>query len=155
MTQRRAVLWFPFSEGATPTTLAASTLNRLFLPSIRETEVGREYEGYTVTRIILRLTIFSDGGTEQVITCGIIAQQEDVAIASVSPVGDPTADWMWHEEFVLKNSGDLESMLITRDLGSQRRLRGAGTELYWYAENRDAADAVKIHRSGRVLIKRA
>jgi len=142
-----------FSEGATVLTLGPGSAARLLLPSLREAEVGREYEGYTVTRILLNLWILSTGA-EAIITSGVIYQQEDVAVGSVQPDVDPHADWMWQEDTVAPASTD-DGIRIHRDIRSQRKLRGGDNELYWYVKSRSGAVSVELHRSGRVLVKRA
>ena len=104
--------------------LGAGAVARLFVPSIREAETGREYEGYTVTRMLLNLLLRSTSGSDRVLTCGMIIQQEDVLIGSVLPDDDPHADWLWHEEFVVGVNDHAPHALISRDIRSQRIARG-------------------------------
>ncbi len=154
MPNRRGVLWLPFSEGAVVTTLAAGNTTRLDIGSIREAEVGREYEGYTVTRSLLTIKVANTSGGTNVWAAGLIVLQENVALATVTPAATPSADWLWHEEFVAANLFNDATSLVHRDLASQRKARGGDSILWLYITNRGAS-AVSIHRAGRVLIKRA
>ena len=71
MATRRKMYWMRFSEGSAFTVVAAANVSRLAIPSVRETEVGREYEGYTITRAIINVTLRS-ATTMAVVTCGMI-----------------------------------------------------------------------------------
>jgi len=156
--RRRSTLWMPFSEGAATTDIAASATARLALPSIREAEVGREYEGYTVTRIVLgwyAAYATATAGVKEQYVCGIITHQEDIAVGQFDPVTAPSADWMWHEEF----TGAVENASLdenqSRDLRSQRKVRGGDSEVFWYITNRSTSKVLRVHRRGRMLVKRA
>jgi len=152
MATKRRMYWMRFSEGAAFTIIAAANVSRLALPSVREAEVGREYEGYTVTRAILNLTLRS-ATTMAVVTAGLHIQQEDIAIATVTPAGDPHADWFWHEEFLVNDSGD-DPLQIHRDIRSQRKARGGDSDMFFVINNRSGVN-VEVHRSGGILVKRA
>jgi len=146
-----------FTEGATVLGMAAGAVSRLLLPSLREAEVGREYEGYTITRFLLSLFLNQTSGTgttTSVVALGLITQQEDVAITAVDPAADPHADWMWWETFVVGSSINQPNARITRDIRSQRRARGGDSIVHLYAFNR-GGETIDIHRSGRMLVKRA
>jgi len=143
-----------FSEGAARISLAANTVTRLILPSIREVEVGREYEGYTITRTIVNLHASASTGVI-VIANGMLLQNESVAIGNVNPDAEPHVDWHWWEEFAVGANEGVLDQGIHRDISSQRRARGGETFLGWYIVNRDVTNAVNIHRSGHVLVKRA
>jgi len=151
--RRRGTFWMEFSEGAVLLTLAFGGISRLLIPSLREGEVGREYEGYTVTRTIFNLFLHSTGA-EVVCTAGIIILPESVGASSVDPTAEPAADWLWREEFVAPASAD-EPLEIHRDVGSQRKARGGETEQFFYVVNRSGVAGVELHRSGRTLVKRA
>jgi len=156
VSRRRSTLWMPFSEGASTTAIAAGAVSRLILPSIREAEVGREYEGYTVTRILCTWSASIASGGNVVYTCGIIRQNEAVAVGQIDPVANPSADWMWHEEFNLISTGGFGQGPdnLTRDLGSQRKVQGGESEVFWYIVNRGGV-TITVHRAGRMLVKRA
>ena len=151
---RRGTYWMAFNEGSVPVSQAGGAVSRLLLPSIRELEVGREYEGYTVTRTILNLFLISETAAQLVIDVGLITLQEDVTIAAIDPPTQPHADWMWNETFVVDDNIAAPHTLIQRDLRSQRRTRGGDSEMYFYVVNRGGTP-VSVHRSGRMLVKRA
>jgi len=153
-TRRRGTFWATFSEGATATTVVSTAASRLFLLSTREAQVGRQYEGYTVTRMIFNLHLQQLTDVEEAVSCGIILQNADIAVASVEPAADQYADWLWWEEFLPGVSAVGNWNLITRDIRSQRKARGADTELWFYVTNRGGGSIV-VHRSGRILCKRA
>jgi len=153
--RRRGMYWMPFSEGVAPLVMAAGISSRLFIASIRETEVGRVYEGFTVTRMVFNLRAFAGAGVDTILACGIILLPVDVALANILPGADKLVDWLWQEEYMLATSNSQGELNITRDIRSQRKARGGDSELWFYAENRDAVQTVTIHRSGRALIKRA
>ncbi len=152
MPQRRSTFWMPFSEGAAMFSLTSGLNSRLLIPSIRESEVGREYEGFTITRTILNLRMTLASGTDIVVTAGIIMENEDIDVDDVEPVDNPSADWIWHEEFIVPSAS--ESLEIHRDIGSMRKARGGEQSIFFYLHNRTAT-TVLVHRSGRMLIKRA
>ena len=152
MADKRRVYWMRFSEGAAFAVVAAGNNSRLLVPSIREAEVGREYEGFTITRLIINVTLRS-ATTLAVVTMGVIVQQEDIALATVQPAADPHADWFWCEEFLANDSGD-DSLQIHRDIRSQRKARGGDSEVYIYVVNRSGVN-IEVHRSGSMLVKRA
>jgi len=153
VSRRRGTYWMSFSEGATLLTMAPGATSRLLIPSLRETEAGREYEGYTVTRMLLNIFIQSTGA-EAIVTFGVILQTESVAVGQVGPVQEPHADWLWQEDLVTGPSTD-EPLRIHRDIRSQRKSRGGENEFYVYAVSRSGVISVELHRSGRVLVKRA
>jgi len=153
MADRRQTYWMSFSEGATLLTQGPGIQTRLLIPSLRETEVGREYEGYTVIRVILKLWLHSTGA-EAVITSGIMTHAEGVALAQLNPANDPHVDWLWQEDTVVSASVD-EPRVVERDLRSMRKSRGGDNNLFWYVVNRSGVVSVELHRSGRALIKRA
>ena len=142
-----------YSEGAAFTSLAPGQSSRLFLASVRETEVGREYEGYTVTRTLMNWSLHS-ASAPLVATCGMITEQEDIGLASVTPAGDPSADWMWFEEFLAPDSTD-PALILHRDIRSQRKARGGDAALFLYVDNRSSVSTLEVHRAGRVLAKHA
>ena len=152
--RRRGTYWATFSEGAVKTALPAGTVSRLFLLSTREAEVGREYEGYTVTRMIFNLFLLQQSDVESPASCGIILQNTDIALADIEPASDQFADWLWWEEFLPAQTSAHPMTIITRDIHSQRKARGADTDLYFYIVNRGTT-TLEVHRSGRVLLKRA
>ena len=154
-TRRRGTFWMPFSEGAVPLAHAAGISSRLLIASIRETAHGREFEGYTVTRILFNMTITADAGNDNVVAAGIILLPSDVALANVGPADERLVDWMWQEEWQVGVINNFNQVRISRDIRSQRKARGGDTELYFYVENRDGANGLQVHRSGRVLVKRA
>ena len=153
--RRRGMYWMPFSEGTTLLTMAANTSSRLFIASIRETEVGRTYEGFTVTRMVFNVTAFSDAGSGNVLSMGIILLPADVVLTSILPGPDKLVDWLWNEDHVVGIQNTDLTLKISRDIRSQRKARGGDSELWFYAENRDSVNAISLHRSGRALIKRA
>ena len=152
--RRRGTYWAHVSEGAAILEMAAGAVSRLLLMSLRETEVGREYEGFTVTRVISNLYLFGQTSTDLVITSGLILHAENVAIGQIDPVAEPHTDWLLNEEHVVSQGVEGNPMTVHRDLGSQRKARGGESELFWYLFNRSGA-AIRVHRSARVLLKRA
>jgi len=153
MTTRRKTYWMSFSEGSTVLSMAPGAVARLIIPSLREAEVGREFEGYTITRSILNLWCVSTG-SEAIITHGLMVHQEDVSAGQITPDLDPHADWLWQEDTVVPQSTD-DSIRIHRDIRSQRKARGGDSNYFWYIVNRSGVVTVEVHRSGRCLIKRA
>jgi len=151
---RRGTFWVGFSEGVNLLTLSPGTVSRLLIPSLLEAEIGRELENYTVTRIILNLHLHATGA-EAVITAGVHVVHENVGVGVVKPAQDIHADWLWHEEFVAPPSADDQMAVISRDLRAQRKLNSREQELYFELNNRSGAVSVEVHRSGRVLVKRA
>jgi len=150
---RRGTYWATFSEGAVRTTIAAGVINRLFVLSTRQAQVGREYEQYTITRSLMNIHI-SAASSNIVVSMGLIVQNADIALGTIEPASDQFADWLWWEEFVVTSDGAQPGALITRDIKSQRRARGGDTELYLIVVNRGAVNLL-VHRSGRILLKRA
>jgi len=142
------------SSGAAQINLTATSTARLLIPSLREAEVGREYEGYTITRMLLNLSLLATTGDEQVVTAGLITHNEDINISQIDPATNPFADWMWHEEFVIANNNNAYHFNIQRDIRSQRKTRGAQSDTFLYLFNRGAV-TILFHISGRVLCKRA
>jgi len=145
--------WMPLSDGATFTSIAPGNTSRLSIPSVREAEVGREYEGYTVTRLLLNVTMRSASAL-LVLGVGVILLQEDVLLSTVNPSNDPSSDWLWFEEFLIPDSGD-DPLIIHRDIRSQRKARGGDSDMFIYATNRSGVSTAEIHRGGRALVKRA
>ncbi len=154
MSQRRSTFWMPFSEGNTQTIVGAGVVSRISIPSIRETEVGREYERYTVTRTLVSLSLRAMASTV-VVAVGIISLQEGVQVLTVTPAGDPSADWLWLEEFQVTTDSAGPSAQILRDLRGQRKARGGDSDLFFYVENRSGVNSLEVHRFGRCLVKRA
>ena len=150
---RRSTFWMPFSEGPAFTTLAPGSSSRLFIASVREGEVGREMEGYTVTRTLINVSLHS-ASAPLVATMGMITQHEDITLALVTPSGDPMADWMWHEEFLAPDSQD-DALIFHRDIRSQRKARGGDAALFIYVDNRSGVSSLEVFRAGRVLAKHA
>jgi len=147
--RRRGRFWLPFGTGATPDTIISGNVVRLFIPSVLESEVGRELERYTIVRLILSIYLKSTSGNT-VVTMGAIALQEDVLLTSIGPGNQPSADWLWHEEFLADAGNGGPYTLISRDIRSQRRQRGSDTDFYIYTHNR-GANSVINHTSGRAL----
>ena len=146
---RRGRLWLPYSSGANPLTLTPGAFTRLFVESIMEAEVERQMEGFTVERILLRMSLVAAAGTV-ICTVGIHLQQEDVTLGVISAEDDPTSDWLYREEFAVRTGTTHE--LIERDIRSKRISRGRDSELYWEMTNRDSVDGVDFHVSGQVLV---
>ena len=142
----------PISEGASSLSLTSGLNSRLLILSIREAETGREYEGFTITRSILNINMRIASGNDVVVAFGIILQNEDIDVDDVEPIANPSADWLWHEEFVIPSA--MESIQVHRDIGSMRKSRGGENSIFFYAHNRSAT-TVLLHRGGRMLIKRA
>jgi len=139
-----------YSEGATVTNMAPGAVSRLLILSLREAEVGKEYEGFTVTRALSKIWLNSTGA-EAVVTAAMLVQHKDVTTGVVTPAVDPHADWLYHEEFVT-NSSTQEPLTIWRDIRSQRKARG-DMEVYMYLINRSGVITVEVHRSGSLLVK--
>ena len=150
MTTRRRRVWLPFSAGADPVVLVASGVDRIFVASITEAEVGRQYEHYTVERSIFNVSLFAPNTS--IVTMGILMVQEDVAIATITPVADPGAQWLWHEEFMSHNAVDPSAYNMRREVKSRRIARGNDSELYFIIENRAAGNTITYHVSGRILV---
>ena len=151
----RRMMWSPFSEGSGVIGLAVATNSRLDLLSLVETEVNRDIEEFTVTRIVG--TLFFNGGvnSELVLTAAIRLQHEDIGLASVSPVGDPASRWLYHQDHVAMARTDSTSVdRINFDLRGQWKARGLDNTLWFMVENR-SGQVINIHRTGRVLLKRA
>ncbi len=149
------MFWSPFSDGAAVIGLAAGATNALIIGSIIEAEVGKEFEGYTVTRIIG--TLFFNGGvnSELLLTTAINVQQEDISVNAITPVNDPSADWLYHQDHVaMARTDSTHTDRVNIDLRGQRKARGMDSEIRWFVENR-SGQVINIHRTGRVLIKRA
>jgi len=153
MANRRQTYWMSFSEGATILSMGPTVTTRLLIPSLREAEVGREFEGYTVIRMLLKLWSHSTGA-EGVLSNGIMTHAEAIALGQLRPDLEPHADWMWQED-VVSNASDEPPTVIERDIRTMRKSRGGENELFWYIRNRGAVVTVEVHRSGRVLCKRA
>ena len=152
MANRRSMYWMSFSEGSSTTAVSAGGESRLLMPSIRESELGREFERYTVTRILFNLSLTS-ATANLVVTAGIHIIQEDVPITAISPADDPHSDWLWKEEFIVTGQDAAGVSLVHRDIRSQRKAV-PDSEFYFVINNRSGA-TVDVHRSGRALIKRA
>ena len=150
MVTRRRRLWLPFSAGADPVVLVASGVDRIFVASINEIEAGRQFEHYTVERSIFNISMFAPNTS--IVTMGLVMMQEDVAISTITPVGDPGAQWLYHEEFMTHNAVDPSNYNMARDVRARRMARGNDAELYFMIENRAAGNTITYHVSGRVLI---
>ena len=151
MTQQRRRLWLPWSTGDDEVSLAASSSTRIFIASVNETEVGRQLENFTVERMVFNVGILANTGPS-VVTCGILMQSEDVLQASVSPSGDPGADWLWFEEYLTTNAGGAPHTHIFRDIRSRRKTRGNDSEAYFMVDNRESAATINFHTQGRMLV---
>ena len=151
---RRGTYWAHVSEGATPLVLSAGGVSRLLLLSLREAETQREYEGYTVTRMILSCGQDYASGTQRPITHGVIVLPESVSIGDIDPATEPHVDWLWNEEFMVGSNITETNAKFTRDIRSQRKARGGDSELYWIVVNRGGVN-LNVHRSGRILLRRA
>ena len=146
-------MWLPWSSGAEVDTIAAGVVFRFLIPSIAEgaTVLDRNIQEYTTLRTILNLQL-SVGSGFNIVTCGIILASRDITATLLNPAGDPTAAWLWHEEFLVKGADN--SDIIHRDVLGKRKSSAFGlqNEMYAYIENRSAAGTVSFHYSGRTLV---
>ena len=145
-------MWLPFSTGSTEDSLGPTGTQRIFIASITESEVGHQIEHFTVMRQIFNLSMLNQAAGQAFMNIGTILLQEDVALASILPDGDPGADWLWHEQFSVTNDRAAGHINIFRDVRSQRIARGNDTELYMIIKNRDSTNTVDFSASGRVLV---
>jgi len=142
--------WSRFSTGAVEGSLPGASVTRLFMTSVIEGELNRDIEPYTVTRVIFILS-FDAQTSVDIVTCGILMQNELIPVTTETPVLAPHADWMYHEEFRVGTADSNPHQLIIRDVRGQRKVRGRDTELYFYLENRGAT-TVDYHLSGNALL---
>ena len=150
MTTRRPVNWVRFSSGDTINDLTGGAVQRLVILSLKENEIGRQLEGFTVTRSLLNLYLKA-ATTPAIGMYGLVAQHKDVAIGSVNPQDDPHADWFYFEEFPI-DADEGNVTLFSRDIRSMRKVR-ADQELYLYLENRTSGATLENHQSGSILLK--
>ncbi len=147
----RARVWMPWSSGASVLSLAAGVTTRFLIPSIVEgaTVLDRKVQAYTTVRTLLSFQGFT-ASANMVITLGIILAARDITATLLSPVGDPSAAWLWHEEFMCTPD---KGVLVTRDVLGKRKSAGLGlqNELFAYIENRGSA-TLSFHYSGRTLV---
>ena len=152
MTQgRMARRWLALSSGATPGSLSAASVTRFSIPSIIEAELGRELERYTVSRMILRVTLKLASAGDAVCTVGVITHNEVVALGQVTPASNPSADWTYLDEVMVGATTDPYATLRV-DVGGQRKSRGSEADTFIYIENRHASIAMTFHIFGRILV---
>ena len=153
MATRRGRIWLPFSSGPAPVTLTVLTSARFFIPTIAEVEQGREFSRYTIMRLIFNLE--AEGNTNKsILTLGLILLPEGTGVAVHSPESQPTAQWSYHEEIMVKpESGRFDR--FSRDVATKRMARGLHDELFFYITERSNITNVTYHLSGRVLLLEA
>ena len=141
----------PFTSGIVSDTVNASTTARFSIPSILEAETGREFEHFTVTRVLINWMGEMASDVSGIITFGIRFHNENEAATVVRPSENPSADWLYHEEFMVK-AGAAPLFNFTRDLGANRRARGSEQDLGIYVQNNHTTVALLHHLSGRALV---
>ena len=147
---RRARVWLPFSSGPAEVSIGASSVARFFVPTIIETEQGREFSRYTVMRLLFNLE--ARGTTNSpVVTIGLIYLPEGSGVAAHSPAAQPSGSWLYQEEFFFGTQSINFNGRVTRDVATKRISRGLHNELFFYVENRSALASLSYHVSGRVL----
>jgi len=153
MADRMRRVWLPFSSGSALIDAGGPGTIRTDIPFILESEMGRQYESYTLTRLLFRWNGYLSVGTEAVVTLGVIIQPAELLIGSSNPADDPERDWLYHGEFTIRSASDQlrPSEAIVRDIRSQRKSLGMATKMYFYERIRSAV-TMRSHVSGRALI---
>ena len=131
MADRMARMWAPFSVQP-EITLAAGAVSRVDILSILEVALGRSFRAWTVTRVVGILQVASSDTSFQ---WGLRVENENVALGSIDPEADSTANWILHGGIYTQNSAFLPRDMITLDNRSQRKSQGEQSRLYLYVEN--------------------
>jgi len=144
----------PFTSGSSLIDAAGPAVIRLNIPSMLESEMGRQYESYTLTRLLFRWNGYLSVGSEAVVTLGVIIQPAELQIGSSNPSDDAERDWLYHGEFTIRSASDQlrPSEAVVRDIRSQRKSLGMATKMYFYERLRNAGVTMRSHVSGRALI---
>ena len=147
-------LWVPWSSGDEPLTVGPGAITRLVMTSILEgaTILDRKVQIYTHLRSIISMSAGVAATGTVVLACAIGIIPRDLTVTTLDPVGDPTFDWLWHEEFMVSNVTQGLADNINRDIRGMRKAGDIRNELHFYIENRDAAITAFWHASGRTLL---
>jgi len=142
-------LWAPFRVAST--SIAAAAVARVNLTTLVDTTQGRSVRQYTVTRILLQFSCAVDSQDLNVFGIGIRFDNENVALGSVNPLSDTTADWMYHEEIQPSVLTFEMRDRVIRDIRAQRKSRGNDMDLFLYVESNTSV-AGDFITAGRVLL---
>ena len=151
MVSRRRRLWLPFSTGGPPDTLAANSSVRVVIASINEAEVALERERYTLVRLILQMGFIFPTAIDNVAIAAIVLN-ENLLASTINPVGNPSSDWFYHEQFLVAVSTQNPAVNISRDIRAMRKMPGTESEAYVYITNRSTSQVLSFQLSGRMLV---
>ena len=144
--------WLPFRFGA-PVTLGATGITRVDIPSIVESRLAREVQGYTTRRLIFNFgASATDGIVLGSVMLAVINLTNSSGLTSVTPEDEATADWQYWSEHFLDVSGANNMLHVSRDIEIKRISHGNDRNLYFVMEN-TGAPSIEINCTGRVLIE--
>ena len=147
----RAHRWFQFSTGANEVQIAGNSILVIDVAGLAEVAADREFEAYTVKRLIFQTTLFASA-SQMIITYGLNIDNENVSGATIDPASSTQADWLYWEEVMIGTS-TLPLWAMYRDVSTLRKLHGLESVLRLKVSNRDLNDAVTCHAAGRVLVQ--
>ncbi len=153
MADRMRRVWMPFKSGSSAMTpIAAASVARLLLPSVLEAEMGRSYESYTVTRLLLKFYAINDSGPGNPWTLGVGIRSNSLALADENPSDDATSDWLFGPESIVVSVASTagEDTVARFDIRAQRKSLGMATETFLYIVNKGSAG--DFFASGRMLV---
>ena len=147
MADRMTRMWAPMNVQP-PLVMAAGSVARVNVLNILEVALGRTLRAWTVTRFICNLQVNSNDTSFQ---WGLRVENENVALGSIDPEADSTADWISHGGvYVRQTAADVRD-LIQIDNRSQRKSHGEQSDLFFYIENTGLV-AGSFTLVGRVLL---
>ena len=96
MADRMRWLWMPFWSSSVPIGVGQNA--RVNLRTLLDAAQARDVRQFTVTRMIFRFNGSNDSGALSTWQVGVRFENENVAVGTVSPIADLTADWLYWEE---------------------------------------------------------
>ena len=145
----RRKLWMPFTSGPLVQPLVAGTNIEYVIPSIVSTEQAKEYDGYTVIRVVGALTFYAV--STMVVTYGLIMKNELLGVGVQNPEDAPLSQWLWFGEALVGASVEFVTR-ISYDVHAQRKLNALEWSLFLQVSNRDLATTVNMNINGRALV---
>ena len=148
-TPRMRRLWLPFRTA--PTALAGASNVRVDVKSQLEAQQDRELFQFTVTRIIVGMSFSSDNSGRGTFMYGMKFENDNVSSGLVTPLNDPTADWLfWGESPIEFNRMEPQGR-IDLDINTQCRARGSSSAL-WFIVVNNTSYAGDFQVTGRALV---
>jgi len=147
---RMSRTWLPFTTGQPLVALGTGASARVDIASILETTLGRQLGAFTITRMLLRVSMVVDSSFS-VFQLGAIIHHLDVAVGVIGPGTDASSNWIWKDEVAVSNTGVSIQESVTADVRSQRKAQQSRQRLFLYVTNLGPT-AGDFHVYGRALV---